>query len=278
MRDWHRRVLVDTLKAAIPGKQLIRQALHGVRPYQTDPGKDEDLFRNATRQIELLREAGVDVRGKRILEIGTGWHPITAMVFLAAGANFVTMTDVERRLDYSLIESAAAFVRKRGGELPAFVHHALNYLYPYRTALSLDGSADIIVSCSVLEHIPAVTLEWMMADFRRILAPGGAMVHFIDPSDHYAQSDRSISRCNFLQYEDWQWRLMSLNGQNYHNRLRHSDYTAMLARNGFRIAYEARLLRETERKAVSAMKLASRFAGRDIDDLATVYSYFVTTA
>jgi len=29
---------------------------------------------------------------------------------------------------------------------------------------------------------------------------------------------------------------------------------------------------------VSTMKLASRFAGRDIDDLATVYSYFVTTA
>ena len=87
----------------------------------------------------------------------------------------------------------------------------LTYHVPYRTEMSAANSADFIVSCSVFEHIPAKTLETMFAEFSRILVPGGAMVHFIDFSDHYWQCDRSLSRCNFLQYEEWQWRLLSLN-------------------------------------------------------------------
>src|SRR6202021_2562874 len=65
---------------------------------------------------------------------------------------------------------------------------------------------------AVLEHVDPKMLEAMMADFRRILVPGGAMVHFIDYSDHYAMCDSSISRCNFLQYEDWVWRLCCVVG------------------------------------------------------------------
>ena len=101
------------------------------------------------------------------------------------------------------------------------------------------------------------------------------MVHFIDCSDHYAMVDKSISRCNFLQYEEWAWRLCCINPQSYHNRLRHSDYVAMLQRHGFKISFEWRESREQEQREVAAMPLASRFAGRDIKDLAAIGSHFV---
>lgn len=298
MQRWHRQVLIDTAKAAIPGKQYIRQALRRLRPYTTNHGTDSNLFKDTLQQIKLLRNTGCDVRGKRILEIGSGWHPVAPMTFLAAGAASVTLTDIERLLDARLICSAIEFVRERrdymieeigradieridikGGTVAEMMKRlGLTYLFPYRPEMSPDGSADIIVSRAVFEHIPAKTLDVMFDEFRRILMPGGAMVHFIDCSDHYWQSDRSISRCNFLKYEDWQWRLLSLNPQGYHNRLRHSDFAAMLKRHGFKITFEYRLTRQSEQREVAAMKLASRFADRDIEDLAAVGSYFVAIA
>jgi hypothetical protein len=99
MRRWHRQVLIDTAKAAIPGKQYIRQALRRRRPYTTNRGTDSNLFKDIVQQIELLRDTGYDVRQKRLLEIGSGWHPIAAMTFLAAGAASMTLTDIEWLLD-----------------------------------------------------------------------------------------------------------------------------------------------------------------------------------
>lgn len=259
---------------------------------------DSSLFDNAIRQIELLRAAGLDIRGRRVLEIGSGWHPILAMTFLAAGAENVALTDIEHLLDARLIRSAIDFVLARrevlagqigadsfdrlkvdDGTASAMLRQlGLTYNVPYRTNLSSDGSADLIVSCSVLEHIDPGTLEAMMTDFRRILVPGGAMVHFIDCSDHYAMYDKTISRCNFLRYEEWAWRACCINPQSYHNRLRHSDHAAMLQRHGFRVSFEWRESREKEQREVAAMRLASPFAGRNVEDLAAISSIFVTTA
>ena len=298
MRAWHRQVITNTVKAAIPGKQRLRQAMRRISPYRTNPGLDSSLFDSAVRQIQLLQSAGVDIRGCRVLEIGSGWHPILAMTFLAAGAETVTLTDIELLLDSRLVRSAIDFVLARrdvlvdkvgadsfnrlkidNGNVSTMVRDlGLTYSVPYQTGLSLDGSADLIVSCSVLEHIAPRMLETMMADFRRILVPGGAMIHFIDCSDHYAMFDKSISRCNFLQYQEWVWRLCCINPQSYHNRLRHSDHATMLQRHGFGIGFEWRESREKEQREVAAMSLASRFVGRDIEDLAAISSHFVAIA
>lgn len=298
MRAWHRQVIKNTVKAAIPGKQRLRQAMRHFSAYQTNSGVDEHLFNNAIRQIELLRGTGHDIRGGRVLEIGTGWHPILAMTFLAAGAESVALTDVERLLDAQLIRSAINFVLTRrdvladrlgadsfdrlkveDGTVAAMLKQlGITYSVPYRTELSMDRSADLIVSAAVLEHVDPKMLEAMMADFRRILVPGGAMVHFIDYSDHYAMCDSSISRCNFLQYEDWVWRLCCVEPQSYHNRLRHSEFVAMLQRHGFSIGFEWRESREKEQREVAGMQLASRFAGRDLEDLAAIGSNFVAIA
>jgi hypothetical protein len=40
---------------------------------------------------------------------------------------------------------------------------------------------------------------------------GGYMCHVIDNTDHYAHDDKSINYVNFLQFEDWQWRLLTIN-------------------------------------------------------------------
>jgi Methyltransferase domain len=291
MREWHKQVITGMVKGVIPGYRQLRTAVREIWPHQTNPGLDSCVVDNSIRQIELLRAAGLDIRGCRVLEIGSGWHPILPITFLAAGAKSVTLTDIDPIIDRRLVRSAINIVLARrdeladrlgadsfdrlkieDGELSAMLRDlGLTYIVPYRTELSADASADVIVSCSVLEHIAPETLEKMMPDFRRILVTGGAMVHFIDCSDHFAMRDKSISRCNFLRYEDWVWRVCG-RGQ---NRLRHSDYAAMLQRHGFKISFEWRESQEKEQLEVTAMPLASRFVGRDVEDLAAISSHFV---
>ena len=296
MREMHKQVITNVLKAAIPGYVQLRTAVRKNWPHRTNPGMDSCLVDSAIRQVELLRAAGLDIRGRRVLEIGSGWHPILPITFIAAGAESVTLTEVDPILDRRLVRSAINFVMARrdniadrigadsfdrlkvkDGELSVMLRDlGLTYVVPYRTGLSSDGSADIIVSCSVLEHIRPELLEAMLTEFRRILVCGGAMVHFIDCSDHFAMRDKSISRCNFLRYEDWVWRMCSINF--YQNRLRHSDYTAMSQRHGFKISFEWRESRAKEQAEVAAMPLASRFVGRNVEDLAAISSHFVAIA
>lgn len=66
----------------------------------------------------------------------------------------------------------------------------------------------------------------------------GITTHSIDYSDHFARSDASLSRLNFLRYSDAEWRRFSSRKQ-YVNRLRHSDYLRMFREAGFKIVEES---------------------------------------
>ncbi len=266
-------------------------------PYQTNPTNDAGLFENAIRQIEMLREIKFDVRGRRVLEIGSGWHPLLAMIFISAGARDVILTDVDRLLDHRLVRSAIDTVLSKravlverigcdcfdrlqidlsGSNLTKMLERlGITYCVPYQTKQSPTQSIDLIVSCSVLEHISLSLLDTMITDFHRILAPGGAMVHFIDNSDHFEHNDKTISRVNFLRFGDLTWKLCCLNPQNYQNRLRHSEYAHLFKSRGFDIAFEYRESRDREQAEVQAMPLAPRFRGREIQDLAAITSQFV---
>ena len=87
---------------------------------------------------------------------------------------------------------------------------------------------------TVLEHVAPQALEGILREARRILKPGGAALHFIDPGDHFAHSDRTISAINFLRYSERDWQRVAGNEFAYCNRLRASDFLSMAARVGFR--------------------------------------------
>jgi len=91
-----------------------------------------------------------------------------------------------------------------------------------------------LTGSSVFEHITPEVIEEIIWQCGRILRPQGAMCHIMDKSDHWEHDDKSISRLNFLRYEDgWFWRIACFNPQNYQNRLRHPDYLAMFHRCGW---------------------------------------------
>jgi hypothetical protein len=199
-------------------------------------------------------------------ELGTGWHPIVPIALALSGVERVVSFDIDPLTDRDNTREALGLFASylegdRLGEIlpgvqPArarrLLHECLQggdartLLAPLgielevtdarRTGLA-PGSIDLFVSNNTLEHIPPDTLRALMTEFRRLAAPGAVMDHFIDMRDHYSGFDRSISRLNYLRYPERVWRLFN-NRLHYQNRLRVSDYRALVQAAGFTIVAE----------------------------------------
>jgi hypothetical protein len=97
----------------------------------------------------------------------------------------------------------------------------------------------------------------------------------VDNSDHWQHGDRSISRVNFLRFSDSVFRWTYLNGLNYQNRLRHSEYVQMLRRAGFEILRDDKDVDSGSLEALKTLPLDDRFRRFTAEDLATLSSYLV---
>jgi SAM-dependent methyltransferase len=134
------------------------------------------------------------------------------------------------------------------------------------------GSVDIVVSRAVLEHVPPPVIAAIFREARRVLRSGGRMLHLVDQSDHWSHRDRSINAVHFLKYPDWIFRLTCVNPQNYQNRLRHSEYRAMVASEGFLLKREEIDVDRACFDALAKMRVDGKFRGFSREDLATTSS------
>jgi len=249
-------------------------------------------------QVFLLRQAGLDIRGRDLLEVGTGWAPVIPLILRLAGARHIYLTDAYELLDLRGLNASIAFLRERIGNLAlrlklteAEVEQKLSVppTEDLRSALSSLGMSyhvpfdyyntvikvDAIFSHSVLEHVPLPVIKNLLEGARQILRPGGMISHQIDNSDHREHGDSRLCRVDFLRYPDRVWSYFCLHPQDFTNRLRHSDYTRMIEEAGFVIAYERSFIDEKSRAAISHIPLASRFRGYKLDDLATIHSNII---
>jgi SAM-dependent methyltransferase len=255
------------------------------------------LLSGALRQIQALRANGFDVTGKTIVEIGSGWVPIAPLIFRMAGAERVITVDLERLMDQSTFQHASNFIAENleatarridfdlsslnrdnvsdGSQVPlgtALVRSHIDYRAPFNVENLEDGSADVITSRSVLEHIPPKVLYRIFERCRKILRPGGLMIHTIDFTDHFAQYDKSISQLNFLKYEDSAWKWTHWANQFYVNRLRRFEYLDMLRETGFGAKTISTLTNEKAMNDLQTMKICSRYRHVPLDELSVLGS------
>lgn len=283
---WQLQMAKRLVKSVVPFQDDMRRLKRRLVPYSDTVDNGSMALTVALHQIRLLRAAGADLTGD-VLELGTGWLPIVATLFHLAGARHLVLTDVRRLMDERTVARARVLVAAHlpriatefattAAALRARLDQPLSYAYcvPWHAARQPDCSLDVIVSRTVLEHIPPDVLEGYMRQFRRVLRPGGVMCHNVDNSDHWQHQDRSISRLNFLRYEDGLlWRLASASA--YQNRLRHSDYVAMFDRTGWQPILADGPPDEQCLRDLETLPLAARFRDRDPRDLAVLSSNFV---
>src|SRR5262245_53662756 len=223
---WYVRCVVDGVKAGIPFQEQLRRFRYRTFGYQADVVKDKFTIRGGLQQVDWIRKRRA-MEGAVILEVGSGWQPAIPILFSLAGAERILLTDQVRLCMPESFQAALTslhanreIILERLGISDAHFQRALDvsklsldeafdalrlrYLAPCDCA-SLDlpaASVDIVTSRAVLEHVPPGVIRAIFRESRRILKPEGFMVHSIDNSDHWKQSDSSISWVNFLQYSD----------------------------------------------------------------------------
>ena len=191
-----------------------------------------------------------------VLEIGTGWYPVVPICCFLAGAEKITSVDLSRLTNKEKLKTTLdGFLKsKEQGQLEEFLtvepdrwrtleglHRQIdeltfddccqklsfNYLVTDARNLPMEeDSVEFILSNNTFEHIYEDILKDILTEFKRVLATGGLMSHFIDMSDHFAHLDKSISIYNFLKFSPEQWNRID-NSIQPQNRLRISHFRKM---------------------------------------------------
>lgn len=281
-----KQVVIDNAKAALPGRHALRRAYRKARPYRSLPANDALAMAQGIEMVALARANGLVI--ERILEVGTGWIPTLPMIWKAAGARSLILTDIEPLCDEATLEHARRLVEAELGKIAEAAGLTVgeakanllapplhSYRCPPATEDLAPGSIDLIYSRTVLEHIAPELLARLMEEWARLLSPQGASLHLVDHSDHFEHRDKSLSRLNFLTIPDGLWRLACQHPQNYQNRLRHSDYLPLFEAAGLKPvaisgAPDARALEEAK-----TLPLQPRFQGYEPEDLAVLTSVYL---
>ena len=101
----------------------------------------------------------------------------------------------------------------------------------HQTGLA-DGEADLVVSNSLLEHVPE--LDRAVEELARVTRPGGINAHYIDGADHRSYRDDSLGPLAFLEAESAE---ELVHGS---NRVRPLDYRPLFESRGFEVLHEQR--------------------------------------
>lgn len=257
--NWQLKAAIQRVCNAVPfGKQTLYRQLQRhcgglVKGY--DPGF---LLSEAARMVSTLSEAGFDVEGAGVMEVGTGWRVDMPLGFYLCGARRIVTCDLNRYLDERLTLQSAQFIAANAERVqqlfsfldPRLLESRIKTLRDVNSAEELflrtgieyhapsdcastgfePGSIDLHYSYTVFEHIAAPTLEAILREANRLLSDRGLAFHHIDLGDHFAQVDPSITPANFLQFSERDWQWYAGTPWSYHNRLREDEYRALFQR------------------------------------------------
>ncbi|MBI1402184.1 MAG: hypothetical protein GC147_03090 [Porphyrobacter sp.] len=300
MAKWQVRIAANSLKACVPFQAALRRVKHAIRPPR--PGQHHDLVLDGIRdQLAMIRKAGGQIAGARVLEIGSGWIPVAPLLYRLAGAREVILSDQHRLLHARSVEAAVAFLESRRARLedefgiaPERIREVLDvpldggldamlralglaYAVPL-DAQAIGGTIDMAYSHTVLEHVPPAALAEIFALVRGHLKPGGLFCNGIDNSDHRRGYDPAVPLVDFLRYSEIGWKLLCINPQDYTNRLRHSDYVELLGDAGFRLIDSEVHVSRREMERLEPAALPERFRAKSAADLCTTWSLMLVRA
>ena len=297
--DWRRKAQIQRVCAALPRGDLLYQRLQ--RNFGTLTPDPFERVLHHSRMVNALRKVGFDVEAARCLEVGTGHIPVLPVLFHLAGAREIVTVDLHRRLQWDLTgESMAMLVagtddlvtrysglidetglRQRLSAMGEFTdrpreffdHAGIRYVAPGDAASMPDEAAsfDLHFSTTVLEHIEPDILAGILAEARRLLRPNGVACHIIDPGDHFAHADNSITLINFLQFSDKEWDKIAGNEFGYCNRLRYPELLDIFSTSGLAVlGTEVVVDERSKQKLKSGFTLDPLFARFSHEELCSV--------
>lgn len=265
-RPWRAKALAQSAFAAVPGGRkanaLGQKFVTGTATLS--PEHFADKWFNACLHLPVFHEFTTP---PTVLELGTGWYPVTPLVLWLAGARQSTTADIEDLwCPIRAGHTAAAIVdalkvdpvaqtynwsAERIGQLQTTLDQNHGQLtadaltsYGFSSVIgdvrTLDlnpGSVDLFTSNATLEHVPVDTIADIFAAFGDLASANARMSHYTDMADHYAYFDPSIGYFNFLRYSEKQWQKYN-NRLHYQNRARVTTYRQLHEDSGWQIIHE----------------------------------------
>lgn len=278
MPSWLVKAAIQGMISQLPASHRLNNLLQrGAGSLDLTEERFAEKYSMALRHIGRLEEHGIGITGGRVLEIGTGWHPIVPVAIALHGAREVLTIDIREHLRRGgVLEAIDAFRLRRdrlGGSWSSSaadrLQEASHAATPLRMLQKLgvtrlvgrledvaigERAVNAVVSNNTLEHVPTAELANLLEGSRRLVGPGGGASHAIDLRDHYANFDPSLSVHNFLRYDEPRWRPFN-NALQFHNRLRAPAYRRAFEAAGWEIVHE-----EAEREPLGDVRPAEPFA------------------
>lgn len=287
---WRIKGLLQKTLGALPGGDALHYRMQrrfgGMRDPRREIGLKLDDWEGMVKQ---LREAGLEIPGARLMEIGSGWYPTLPLACHLVGAARVHTVDLNRLLKPDLMrlciemlgeqlprlasvcridpaETEARYARLRAASTrsddPATISDGvIEYRAPADAAdpgLS-DGSIDAIFSNSVLEHVPPDAIERIHRASLRLLRPGGWIFHSVNCGDHYAYVDPKVHQLHYLRFSDREWARWN-NAFLYQNRLRAHQFVDAARDAGFEIVRDSSHVGPQRLEQLRTMTVAPEFA------------------
>lgn len=301
MPSWLIKAAVQGTASLLPrAEQLSLAVKRATRTLKLDEATVLTKYRRCRQHLEKWAEhRGGNADDLSVLELGTGWFPITPIGFALCGARKVWTLDQVSHLSEAQVQSTLAIFQKlaREGRLEGASPERLDRLEQLaRSSGSVDAlldavgverivsdarshdlggrKVDFIISNNTLEHIPYDVIRDIFAQFRRIGSARVLMSHWIDMSDHYMNFDPSIGPYNFLRFSPRTWRLFN-NDLQYQNRLRVPDFRALHEASGWKLLGEQNTSGTPDE--LRRVRVAKAFRDKYTDDELRVHATWMTS-
>jgi SAM-dependent methyltransferase len=297
---WQHKARIQNLIASLPiadsAYYAVQRTAGGLRSSRLDPFA---WLQASASIVAWITAAGGTVSGSHFLEVGTGRTVTVPLGLWLCGAGPIVSVDVNRYLSGTLTSECNRLVRSDPGrvreileshaDLPVFHERCrklaafrgdlpeflrlinLQYLSPANaTRLPFpEHTFDVHFSHAVLEHVPPPEVLGILQEAKRMLKPEGMLFHNIDPSDHFAHDDASISLINFLQFGDREWEKWAGNKYMYHNRLRAHELRELFDRAGVRVIRQNQTIDQRSLEALrSGFRVDAHFQNLPPEELA----------
>lgn len=279
---WKMHVARLAVSNRIPfGSELrsLKRRAFGYAPSESNLRDTVATFHSMRQAIEAQ---GHSLHDARVLEIGSGWFPVIPILCKAHGARSVLMTDLHRHMDdvtvratEDYLERSGAIQGRRFSSLRAMKEAGIDYAAPLDLSRVGSGSVDLVLSRTVLEHIPPAQIVALHAALRPKVASQGLWVHQVDNSDHLEHRDKSISRLNFLTWSERKHELLSAIMKTGENRLRHHEYGPLFERAGLMVLADIKDLHAATLVRAKSLPLKPPYDVMAPEDLAILTSMFV---
>lgn len=185
-------------------------------------------------------------RPATLLEFGAG-KSLGQNLYISDTGVRQHVVDLNPMLDLSLVNRVIGMLRDRYAfddfrDVASLGDLETDYGISYEAPVDMTGTGfpdhcfDMCISTNTLEHIPITTIRGILGELGRLLRKDGVISAQIDYSDHYAHTDRRISRLNYLKFSEQDWARHNHN-LFYQNRLRHEHYRKLFEEAGFLVLH-----------------------------------------